>query len=107
MATINVYHDETNTTYQVFAYVRDRRVGDGRQYFLDISTNMVKPDGSSFDTFQVESLSDVAPDLGSPAADWTELVRGYVDYFVSQAELGQSSSSSSSSLSSSSSSSII
>jgi hypothetical protein len=51
-------------------------------------------DGSAHPIYIIRTLSDV-PTGYLPATTFTELVDDYVQYFIDQAELGQSSSSSS------------
>jgi len=107
MATIQVYHQEENRYYQVnvnlaSAILQD--AGSGRMdYYLTISTNLKKRDGTAYPTYKVTTLADVPAGTSPAPTTWTELVDDYVSYFVEQSELGQSSSSSTSSSSSSSS----
>ena len=107
MATVQIYHEEDGRTSSISITLASAIVSDMdmvRDSYLLISTGIRKLDGSGFPTFLVRSLSDTAPGAGV-ATDFTDLVNGYVDYFVNEAEFGQSSSSSSSSTSESSSSS--
>ena len=115
MGTINIYNDENDQTYQVTvdlqhrflapeAYGSPDHLGED-DYYLDIYTSIPKADGTQQPHFIVRTLSDVDPDSTPPASDFQELVVGYVEYFMSQGELGMSSSSSGSSGSSESSSS--
>ena len=69
-------------------------------YYLKISTTM-KFHGAAFPEYLVRTLNDVP--AGYAPANFTELIQDYIDYFVTQAELGWSSSSSSDSSPSSSS----
>ena len=104
MATIQVYHEENNRTYQVNVVLNRTLLSDGSgsaEEYLLISTTIRKADGTAFGTYRVKDLTDVPP--GYPtASDFTELVNDYIEYFMDQAQLGQSSSSSSLSSSSSS-----
>jgi hypothetical protein len=106
MATISVYHPENNRTYQVtvdiYSGVMDQNSEIGSDYYFRISTTMRKQsDNSAFPVYVIRSLSDVAP--GFPVAtSFTQLINDYVQYFINEQELGQSSSSSSESSSSSS-----
>jgi len=112
MATITVFHESVNKYYQInvgiFSSVVDAIhdvPSDGSvDFYLKITTNMKKPDGSSFSEYLVRELSDV-PVGYSTATTFTELVNDYIEYFIVQSEFGQSSSSSTSSTSSNSSSS--
>lgn len=105
MATTKIYHQEENRFYQVTADVFSSVLDDGSgevDYYLKISTSIRKTDGSSFPDFRVKTLNDVPPGGSAPATDFSDLVDQYLNYFMTQAELGQSSSSSSNSSSSSS-----
>lgn len=112
MATISIYQEEDNKTYQVSVDINSSILdlvngspsnGD-TDYYLKITTTLKKSDGSSFPTYVIRNMSDV-PDGYSTASTFTELVDDYVQYFIDQAQLGQSSSSSSEMYSESSSSS--
>lgn len=115
MATINIYHEENNRTYQVYVNLKSGLLysdanggGTGQQdYYLDISTNIPGADGSvQTEHYVVRKLDDVAPNAANnPAADFQELIVDYIKFFMGQGDLGQSSSSSSSSSQSSNSSS--
>jgi hypothetical protein len=107
MATVQIFHEEDSSRSTVTVNIASAilsTVGGSpadmvRDTYLLVTTTLRRVDGTAFPTFLVRDLSDTAP--GSPAAsDFTELVNTYIDYFVDQAELGQSSSSSSSSTSS-------
>lgn len=120
MGTINVYFDKDNRTYQVTAALKqgllapDLNTGgtnltDGdMEFYLEISTNIKKLDGTSFPKYVVRSLADIAPPIppGSaiPVTNYTDLINNYVGYFLAIAEMGMSSSSSSWEVSSSTSS---
>jgi hypothetical protein len=107
MATVQIFHEEDGRTSTVSINLASSILSDMdmvRDTYLLVNTSIRKSDGSAFPAYLVRDLSDVAPGAGV-ATDWTELVNGYIDYFVSDAGLGQSSSSSSSSTSESSSSS--
>ena len=111
MGTINIYNDENNTTYQVnvvlaSGYLTPEPTGGGTgeyDIWLKITTTIPQSDGSSFGAYVVRTLDDVAPGASAPAADFKALIQGYIDYFMTEAELTYSSSSSSSTSSSSSS----
>jgi hypothetical protein len=103
MPTISVYQAEDNKTYQVSVDINtailDRVNGSPSDcqadYYLKITTTMRKAvDGSAHPIYIIRTLSDV-PTGYLPATTFTELVDDYVQYFIDQAELGQSSSSSS------------
>lgn len=114
MSSFQIYHEEEDKNYTITLNLSNSVIfGDNsggaekspkNKYYLTISTNMKKYDGSSFGTFLVEDLNDVAPGA-SAASTFTELIDGYVEYFLIEGEYGQSSSSSSSEGQSSSSSS--
>jgi hypothetical protein len=107
MATVQIKHEEDNSTSTVTITLQSTILSDQdmvRDSYLLISTNIKRVDGSGFPTYLVRDLTDVAPGAGA-ATTWTELVNDYIEYFVAEAEFGQSSSSSSSSSDSSSSSS--
>lgn len=113
MAQITIFNEEENQSYTMTVLLERKSlkqdgvaVGES-QYYLLISTDMLKGDGSAFENFIVKDLTDVAPGASSPASNFSTLLDGYVDYFVDNSGTVVSSSSSSSSygLSSSSSSS--
>lgn len=109
MGTISIYHEENNATYSVTFDLRSTLMSDGDatyDYYLVVSTNIPKSDGTSFGTYTVKSLSDVPAGSTPPASTWTELCQWWIEYFMDQAELGYSSSSSTESSSSSTSSSV-
>jgi len=105
MAIIRIYSEDNDTTYtvnaDVFSSVLDDGLGD-IDYYLKITTTIRKIDNSAFPEFRVKTLTDVAPGVVSPAANFSALIDGYVAYFISEAEVIYSSSSSSSSSSESS-----
>ena len=105
MGIINIYNDENDQTYQVTVDLQHRFLAPESagaslgqdDYYLEIYTNIPKADSSQQLHHLVRTLNDVDPDSAPPAADFQELVVGYVEYFMTQGELGMSSSSSSSS----------
>ena len=109
MATVPIYQEESNRTYQVninlFASLLDNDAGDAGDpnvdYYLKVTTNITMPDGTAFGEFLVRDLTDTPPGFAT-ATDFTQLVNYYVEYFIEQSELTESSSNSSSSSSSSS-----
>jgi len=104
MATIKILHEEDGSTSSVNVILASAILSDQdmvRDSYLLISTTIKKVDGTAFPTYLVRDLTDVAPGAGA-STTFTELVNDYIDYFVNEAELGQSSSSSSNSSSSSS-----
>ena len=104
MATIQIFHEETGSTYTVSAVLRSSILSDGdmtRSAYLIISTTIRQLDGSVYPKYLVKDLTDIAPGAGA-ATTFTELINGYIEYFVGQSQFGQSSSSSSTSSSSSS-----
>ena len=109
MAVITVLHEETGLTSNITIDVLGANFSDNldlskSEAYLRVNTNIRKFDNTTFPTYFVKDGSDTAP--GYPSTNnFTELVNGYIEYFVDTAGLGQSSSSSSSSTSSSSSSS--
>ena len=111
MATISIYQAEDNRYYQVSVdiatSVLDRTYGSVNtnpdiDYYLRISTTLKKSDNTAFSKYVVRTLADVPPGYGT-ALNFTDLVDDYVNYFITEAQLGWSSSSSSLSSSSSSS----
>lgn len=113
-ATIQVYRQSDNNFYQIsvelYSNVLDVRPDSTKNgdldYYLVVSTNIRKTDGSYFPSFVVRNLTDVPPgSLINPATSFSQLVNLYVDYFLITSEITQSSSSSSSGSSSSTSSS--
>jgi len=103
MPTISIYQAEDNKTYQVSVDINSSILDmvDGSpsdcqtDYYLKITTTLKKAiDNSSHPIYIIRTLSDV-PTGYLPASTFTELVDDYVEYFINQAELGQSSSSSS------------
>ena len=110
MATISIYQVENNRTYQmtvnIASAVLEKISGSPSDaavdYYLTVSTTLRKSsDNSLFPTYVVRGLYDVPPGYAT-ASSFTELVDDYIEYFITQAELGMSSSESSSSSSSSS-----
>ena len=112
MATIQVFNESENRFYQVqvnlFVNTLDLVNGSpsnaDTDYYLKITTNMKKTDGTSFGEFVVRTMADVPTDgpVTYTPTTFAQLVNNYVDYFLVMAEYGQSSSSSSFSSSSSS-----
>ena len=112
MATIQVFNESENRFYQVqvnlFVNTLDLVNGSpsnaDTDYYLKITTNMKKTDGTSFGEFVVRNMADVPTDgpVTYTPTTFAQLVNNYVDYFLVMAEYGQSSSSSSISSSSSS-----
>ena len=107
MATVQIFHEEDGSTSTVSVSLSSAILSkiDGspadmvRDSYLLVTTSIRRADGTAFPSYLVRDLSDTAPGSGA-ATDFTDLVNGYIEYFVDQAELGQSSSSSSSSTSS-------
>ena len=100
MATVQIFHEEDGSTSTVTVSLQNGLLSDSlmeNESYLTISTSIRKVDGTVFPTYVIRDLTDVAPGASSPAVNFTTLVNGYIEYFVSQAEFGQSSSSSSSS----------
>ncbi len=104
MGVINIYNDEDNRTYQVNFDLKTGLVIESQtttpgvvDYWLEVYTNIPKADGTRFTRSIVRSLSDIPPSEVTPATDLAELVAMWVEYFMTQAELAQSSSSTSSS----------
>lgn len=124
MGTISVYNDEDNKTYKVTANLKQGLLapdqntdGAGKtladvEFYIEITTDIKKPDGTAYGKFIVRSLADVAPSIvgspsftpNTPATGWTQLLNDYVEYFLTASLMGWSSSSSSLEYSSSSSS---
>jgi len=113
MARISVYQEETNRTYSVtaeaLASVMDMVEGSASDgdidYYIRISTNIPKVDGTSWPVYIIRKLTDNPPGVEySTPSTFTELINQYVTYFITVSQLTESSSSSSSFSSSSSSS---
>ena len=66
------------------------------EYYLLITTTMTYPDRSKFPTFLVRTLNDVPPG-DSAATDFSDLCRKYINYFINNSKLLETSSNSSSS----------
>ncbi len=105
MAIVKIYEEESNKTYSVnfdlskgilSPNVADPNSIGKEEYYLLVYTDMKKYDGSSFGKYVIKSYADVPP-LYSAATSFSDLVNGWVQYFIEQTELGMSSSSSSSS----------
>jgi len=104
MANIQIFHEETGSTYNVSVVLSSSILSNSnmtRDSYLILTTTIPKLDRTSYPSYLIRDLSDTAPGAGA-ANDFTELVNGYIEYFVSESQLGQSSSSSSHSSSSSS-----
>ena len=108
MSTVRILNDENGIYYNVNFDLQSSLLSDGsgdNDYFIIVSTTIKDPVGASLPNYYVRTLSDLPPG-GSPVTNFTDLMKEYIDYYISQSTLGQSSSSSSiSSLSSSTSSS--
>lgn len=107
MATVQIYEEESNQYFQVNVTMAQNVLDIGTGAFvlyLKVNTTIKNPlTGGSLPEFSVRTLYDVPPGAySSPAADFTELVNDYINYYITYGELGQSSSSSNSSSSSSS-----
>jgi len=105
MAQVKIYHDEDNRYYTVnfdlkqaiLSRLPGDVIGDAQfDFYLDVSTNMRKSNGTAFSHYLVRTLDDVPPTY-STATDFGELCRFYIEYFMQTAELAMSSSSTSSS----------
>jgi hypothetical protein len=106
-ASIQIWNDADSTYYRVTFTLNQSALSNSTgesEYYLIINTTMTNSDGSSLGNWMVRTLSDVPPNA-SPATDFSDLCRKYIDYFIAQSLLLDSSSSSSSSSNSSSSSS--
>ena len=104
MATIQIFNEEASANSTVTVDLKTTMLADPLEdmvvkSYLTISTNIKDVNGSSYPIFVIQDLSDIAPGA-SAATTFTELIDGYIAYFIGDAELGQSSSSSSSSTSS-------
>jgi len=113
MPNVRVYNETDNRIYTVtmdiFTSVLDKVHGlssDGANgavdFYMRVSTTMRRSsDNSALPEFIIRDLTDVPPGYAT-ALNFTELFDDYVEYYVDQAELGQSTSSSSATSSSSS-----
>lgn len=108
MGIIYIYNEEDNSRLQInvelkYGFLASELASANRsEYYLEITPNFRKANGSAFNKFVVRTLTDVAPGATTPATDFQELIDDYVDYFMTAAEMALSSSSSSTSSSSSS-----
>jgi len=103
MAIIPIFNEEENKSYTMTVTLNRKSlkqngvaVGEA-EYYLLVVTDMLKGDGSAYENFIVKDLTDVAPGAVTPAASFSALMDGYVDYFVQNSATVYSSSSSSSS----------
>lgn len=99
MGTITVFSKADNKNYSVktelFNTVISTGTTGGNEVYLKITTDMKKPDKTAFPEFMVRTLADVCPSCGA-ASNFTDLINGYVAYFIGNSEIETSSSSSSS-----------
>ena len=105
MANIQIYSQDTNQNYtvtlNVYSTVTEGTADGKGEYYMTISTNY-QHQGVSFPVSVIKDLSDIAPGAGA-ATTFSDLVKGYISYYVDFIE-DESSSSSSEGFSSSSSS---
>jgi len=97
MASIQILNDKTGQYYTVTVNISASLLSNGNgesEYYLTIATTMRKADGTVFPVYVVKTLNDVPPGSVGPAANFTELMQWYVDYFVDASAITQSSSSS-------------
>lgn len=113
MAQVKIYHDEDDREYTVNFDLRQGLLDDGSgesDFYIVINTTLRNALGVSYGEWRVRSLSDVPPG-DSTATDFNDLCQKYIDYFMAESQLAESSSSegysSSSSQSESSSSSYV
>jgi len=101
--TIRIYNQANNRYYtatvDAFANILDNNGTDMNvDYYLKITTTMrISVTNAAFPQYVIRYLTDVPPGYSSPAATFTDLINDYIDYFITQANLGYSSSSTSSS----------
>ena len=107
MAYVSIFNDESNTYFRVNFDIKnsiisnDAETTGSYEACLIITTTLKYPDGKSFPTFLIRTLDDVPPGVVIPATNFTDLCKMYINYFLSESTVGQSSSSSSSNSSSS------
>ena len=104
MATIQIFHEETGSTSTVTVTLNSAIMSDAdmtRDTYLILTTTIPQAGGGSYPAYIIRTLADTAPTYPT-ASNFTELIDGYVEYFVDQSQLGQSSSSSETSSESSS-----
>ena len=98
MANITVYRQEDNQSFSVtvncYSTVMEGTPDGVGEYYLRISTNYTF-NGVSFPVYVVRDLTDVAPNQAPPAATFSDLIKGYLDYYINDFMLESSSSSSS------------
>lgn len=105
MATIKVYHEETDRYYSIQVNLISNYLSDGDgsiDYYVLVTTDMKDTYGNALPRFIVRSLADNPLPL-VPVTNFTGLINNFISWYMIQAELGQSSSSSSTSSVSSSS----
>jgi hypothetical protein len=103
MATLSVYSKADNRIHSVTINVVYGRLYDGlgeAEYYLDISTDIRKNDGTSHGKSIIRNLSDVPPGF-STAANFKALISSWIEYFIEISDFDSSSSSTSGSSSSS------
>jgi hypothetical protein len=103
MATLSVYNKADNRIHSVTINVVYGRLYDGlgeAEYYLDLTTDIRKYDGSSHGRKVIRNLSDVPPGF-STAANFKALISSWIEYFIELSDFDSSSSSTSSSSSSS------
>ena len=110
MSTIKVFDQSSGTTRTISFNLRTGIIADdltgSTVYYIDISTDIPRIDGTSFPAYTVESLSDIPPGYVGDATNFSNLCGKYITYFLDQSELIESSSSSEGYSSSSSSTSL-
>lgn len=101
MAYISIFNDEDNRYYRVNFDVKNSILADSNtstnETCLLITTTMRTGLGAAFPTFLIRTLDDVPPGDTPPAVDFTDLCKMYINYFLTESTIGQSSSSSTSS----------
>ena len=100
MAQVRIYNQEQNRFFNINFDLRQNIVSDGSDvevdYFLVVSTNIPRPDGSRFPTYTVKDLSDIPEDVEMSSEEienFTDLCRAYVSYFTVYGQQVESSSS--------------
>lgn len=108
MANIQIYSQEANQNYtvtlNVYSTVTEGTTDGKGEYYMTISTNY-QHQGASFPVFVIKDLTDIAP-TAPAATNFSDLVKGYLDYYINYNIMESSSSSSSEGISESSSSSL-
>ena len=107
MSTIQIYHEDANRFYNVnvnmFATALNTGTTGSTEYYLKITTDMRRADGTAYPTYVIKTMTDYPTGYTPSVVPTTiaELINVYIDYYILNG-ITASSSTSSSSVSSSS-----